>query len=509
MPVTIKLAREEESVSNRLVNPSNDQVPPLTRFLWSLTAFATGIISNFAQLVNQIYINALHYDPNMVSVAKSLPMFSGFVTGPMIGHLCDNTRTGWGRRKPWMLGGLLISAIAGLLLWHVPQSDGKWHWPMFIFIASMFLLLGNIGGAAFGTASTAMAFEMSTDYNERTHLFKWASYTGAVAGFVGPWLLPMCLWFEGSRAQVERGSRGVVYVAVIMTALILATGLPAIIFCREKVADHFGEKQVPLISAIRMTLNNRPFGLLVTSNFVMRFAMNVTGFFFFYLLIYYVGKGDQKLGMTSRAVMYNSMSVASLLATAPLANLTNRIGKKSALLLSLLISAFAYASLAITFTTSPGAYVRLALPWKLAGGAITFQWPCLLSAVLIGAFTNTMPMIQSSMLADVCDLDELNFGHRREGFYSSVFGVCETVAVAVAVAMTGVLLSASGFNSYLAMQPHRTLMIWLAAVVISQPVGFLLSIMSILFYPLTRERMLEIRAELDLRKETARAAPPN
>jgi GPH family glycoside/pentoside/hexuronide:cation symporter len=484
------------------------QVPTRIRFFWSLSGFAGGIIGNFAMLVNQIYINALHYNPNLVNLAKSLPMFVGFVTGPMIGHLSDNTRSRWGRRKPWMVGGLILCTFLGMFLWHVPKSDGSWNWGTFLFIALMFLLLNNIGAGCYGTGSGAMGYEMTTDYNERTQLFKWGSYMGSIAGFVGPWLMPMCMWFEGNRAQTAKGSEGVVYVSMIMAGMILLTGLPAILFCREKVTDHVGEKKVPFMQAVRMTLDNKPFWLLVISNFIMRFAMNVTGFFFFFLLIYYVGKGDQTLGTTSRAVMYNTISVASLLATSPIAAMTTRMGKRGALLLTLVMSAIAYASLGVTFTTVEGAYLKLALPWGAAGHSITFQWPCLISAALIGVFTNTMPMIKSSMLADVCDYDELKHGHRREAFYTSVFGVCENVAIAISLAMQGMLLVASGFNSDLPQQTPETMRIWLIAVVVSQPLGFIIGIVSILFYPLSRARMLEIRAQIDARKLAAVQSAP-
>jgi Na+/melibiose symporter-like transporter len=39
------------------------------------------------------------------------------------------------------------------------------------------------------------------------------------------------------------------------------------------------------------------------------------------------------------------------------------------------------------------------------------------------------------MLADVCDVDELNTGHRRQAFYSAVFVTCDKMAMAVAVTM--------------------------------------------------------------------------
>jgi GPH family glycoside/pentoside/hexuronide:cation symporter len=463
-------------------------------------------MNQFVALVNYIYIQGLHYNPSMVSIAKSIPMFAGMVTGPAIGHLCDNTRTRWGRRKPWMVFGLILTVVIGMFLWHVPESDQQWHWGMFFFIVVMFLLLGNIGGGAYGTAAGAMGFEMTTDYNERTQLFKWGVYVGAIAGFLSPWLMNMCLWFDHS--PNANGTEGVIYVSAIMCVLILITGAAPILFCKENISEHMREKKVPFFSAVRMTLNNGPFWLLTVSNFIMYFAINITGLMFLYLLIYYVGKGDQKLGMNIRAVMYNTMTVAGLLGAGPIASLSAKIGKKAMLLLMLVMSAIGYASLYWTFTRASWAYVKVPLPHGWLDGGITFQWPCLISAMVIGAFTNLMPMIKASMLADICDYDELKFGHRREGFYSSVFGVCQTVAIAVAVALTGILLDASGFDSKLIQQSERTLNILLVAVVTSQPLGFLVAITSILFYPLTHKRMLEIRAQIDARKAAEHAAPP-
>lgn len=482
------------------------QVPARTRLAWALGGVSSGIASNFVALANLIYINALHYNPNLVNIAKSLPTFASFVTGPMIGHLSDNTRSRWGRRKPWMLAGLLVIIASGFLFWVLPSSDGSWNWPAFFFISALILISGNIGGGFYGTALGAMGYEMSTDYNERTQLFKWAAYIGTIAGFLGPWFFPMCLWFEGAeRSQVARGSEGVIYVCMIMTGLILLTGLPPILFCRERVEDHKGEKKVSFLKAVRMTLHNKPFWLLVVSNLVMRFAMNITGFFFFFLTIYYVGKGNQELGGTTRAIFYNTITAACLLGTAPIAALCDRIGKKATLLLTLAMSAVAYASLALTFTQADGAYLSLHLPWSAAGKAITFQWPCLISGFLIGAFTNTMPMIKSSMLADICDYDELKFGHRREAFYGSVFGVAENMTMAISLALQGAVLVASGFDSNLPQQTDATMRFWLLAVVITQPLGFLIGIASILFYPLSRARMHAIRAEIDARKQKAGA----
>jgi len=111
-------------------------------------------------------------------------------------------------------------------------------------------------------------------------------------------------------------------------------------------------------------------------------------------------------------------------------------------------------------------------------------------------------MILNSMIADICDLDELKSGHRREAFYGAVFVTTDKIAMAVSLALQGFLLVASGFDSKLDVQPAGTIHFWLLALVITQPVGFLIGMLSIFIYPLSRGRLQEIRARTQ-RPQTA------
>ncbi len=126
-------------------------------------------------------------------------------------------------------------------------------------------------------------------------------------------------------------------------------------------------------------------------------------------------------------------------------------------------------------------------------------WPSLITAASIGIFTNTMLLVINSMLADVCDVDELESGHRREAFYSAVFVTCDKIALAATVLVGGLLLSISGFDNTLVQQTPKTIAFWMLALVLTQPVGFLLGFVSILFYPITRATAEEVRRQLDER----------
>jgi Na+/melibiose symporter-like transporter len=108
----------------------------------------------------------------------------------------------------------------------------------------------------------------------------------------------------------------------------------------------------------------------------------------------------------------------------------------------------------------------------------------------------------NSMLADVCDVDELRSGHRREAFYGAVFVTCDKIAMGVAMLLQGFLLKASGFDAKQAVQSVETIETWMRWLLMTQPAGFILGMIVIFFYPLSKARLLAIRAELDARTDT-------
>ena len=222
-----------------------------------------------------------------------------------------------------------------------------------------------------------------------------------------------------------------------------------------------------------------------------------------------MASGQQKLGASLLGFFFMFINVFTLLAMAPVAALTERMGKKPALLLMLMMSAVAYGSCWFTLGNSPAAFWHIPLPWGAADNELLVQWPCLITSLMIGVFTNTIPMIQNSMIADICDLDELRSGHRREAFFGAVFVTTDKLAIAVALAFQGFLLVASGFNSKLEQQTVETIHYWLVALITTQPLGCLVGLVAILFYPLTRARCHQIREELDARKKATGAGMSN
>ena len=105
------------------------------------------------------------------------------------------------------------------------------------------------------------------------------------------------------------------------------------------------------------------------------------------------------------------------------------------------------------------------------------------------------------MTADVCDLDELNFGHRREGIFGAIYWWMVKFGFAIAGGLSGLIMYLVDFTPNAITQPEGAvtgLRIFFSAFPI---MGTLIAMYIMRNYDITEERAIEISAELVIRRE--------
>ena len=505
---------------------SGFQVPVRKRALWGLGGATDAMMYQGVNiLVDPIMNMGMGVDSRILGLARSLPRFADILLDPLIGHLSDNTRSRWGRRKPWMLVGVLMATLIAIFMWHVPGNPADYVAPakdasiMQVFMASawrnsfvvgMLVLFFTFAYSLFTIPYNGQGYEMTTDYNERTHLFAWRQYAYAATGFVIPWLPNLCIKTDilvfGAEKKTASGLHAIPWIGLILGVLILATAIGPIFFTGEGKTKHTGEEKVSFVTAAGQTLRNKAFWPLVITNFLIKFGGIATGGFFMYVIIYYMCGGSKDAGTAFCAIFFNSINIATIIAMAPMVKLTDKLGKKPMLIVLLVASAVAYAS--VWFTLRPYG----AMPTAPADGAgflgwltqmaqlAAWGWPALITGAGIGIFCNFQPLLINSMLADVCDVDELKSGHQRQAFYGAVFVTCDKIAMGVGMLLSGYLLAWSGFLSDQVEQSATTIGYWTHALLYTQPTGFVLGVLVILAYPITRATATEVRRQLDERQ---------
>jgi GPH family glycoside/pentoside/hexuronide:cation symporter len=105
-----------------------------------------------------------------------------------------------------------------------------------------------------------------------------------------------------------------------------------------------------------------------------------------------------------------------------------------------------------------------------------------------------------SMTADVCDLDELNNGERREGMFGAVYWWMVKLGTALALLTSGVVLSLVGFDQSVDVQTLDTLTNLRIADILIPIVTALMAIVIVWKYDITETKANEIRQALIARR---------
>jgi len=166
--------------------------------------------------------------------------------------------------------------------------------------------------------------------------------------------------------------------------------------------------------------------------------------------------------------------ISSLVAIPVITYLTKKLGKKAVL---------------------GGGLTLVALGLGSSWFYITPNMPYLqvVFSVVIAAGMSCVWVITSSSIADVCDIDELSTGLRREGMYGAVFSCMMKSGVAAMLGVGGVLIKWSGFALGQTVQSPQTIM-YLRCIYAFAPVGLLMiAILLTLKYPVTRKTISELQ----------------
>jgi GPH family glycoside/pentoside/hexuronide:cation symporter len=120
-----------------------------------------------------------------------------------------------------------------------------------------------------------------------------------------------------------------------------------------------------------------------------------------------------------------------------------------------------------------------------------------------GIFWIGVGVLGQSMIADICDDDELRNGHRREGMFGAVYGWATKASFALSFVLIGVFLNSIGFNPALEAQTPQTYFSMRIAMCAGAAVPSILCFVLLRFYPLTLEKSEENRRKLEARRGTA------
>ena len=456
-------ARYRLSLSNKLAWGSGGYTVDMVNIIWALAL--------------PIYSIALGVPATWIGIGLALPRIWDALTDPVMGNISDNTRSRLGRRRPYILIGAGMIAVTFFLIWTPPTGLGNpWLFAYFIGTCILFYTSYTIWSIPW----QAMGLELTPNYHERTALQAYREFFARGAGLLLPW----AYWLSFQLGETE--VQGVRIVGLMVGLTMAASGVLSGIFCKERFQTHSQEK-IRFWESIKLAGKNRAFiricavvalftgGILAV--IPMQQYVNI-----FHVFGYLEGVTDQREAGSRMSGMAGTTGAVVAMLSVPLINwLSRRLGKRKALLVGMGI--VIVGQLSQWFTYRPDApYLQLLSQIMIFPG-ISFIW-----------------IIVPSMLADLCDIDEVETGRRREGIYSAVYQWTLKLGVSVALMISGFLIDGAGITPASNIQPEgavtniRLMFCIIPAVFVS------LAAWIILRYPITEERVHEAKAILEVRE---------
>lgn len=477
--------------------PEADRLSMGAKFSYGLGSIVNNLLGGAIGFMSIVLNVGLGINPALVGTLQAIPRFTDALTDPIMGYISDKTRSRFGRRRPYIFIGAICVGIIFALMWQLPAGQSEMFYFWFFLIGSiLFYLFYTI----FATPWVALGYELTPDYHERTRLMAVMNFMGQFAWISLPWFYAI---MENDRLFTD-SVEGARTLAIVIGIFVAVVGIMPAIFLRERFAgqEESHEKKVPLLKGLKnnvilffkgllTTLKQKEFLKLCAGTFFLFNGIMLVGAFSSYIIIFYVSGGDTGMGARYMGIFGTINTAATLGAIVVVTWISSKIGKRKAFMIATFITLL--GSLLKWFCYDP------LNPWKV-----------LLPAPLMAVGMGGLFTLMGSMIADVCDMDELQTGERREGMFGSIYWWMVKLGMALAFGLSGYLLNATGFVVDMggAQTSHTFLLMRLFDVFIPAAAAGI-SIWAVASFRITEEKAFEIRRKLEAQKKNpvSEAAP--
>ncbi len=433
-------------------------------------------------------LTAWGVDPFWAGLLGGLPRIFDSITDPIMGFITDNTKSRYGRRRPYIFFGAIISGILFFLMWQLDDNASQsyifWH----VLVLQLLFLIGN---TMFATPLVGLGYEMTPDYNERTRLMAFSNTMGQIAWIIVPWLYVII----PNKDTFSTTTEGVRTMALIVGVMTIVFGILPALFCkgidasdmdnREKITfKSLASNLKKLFEGIVLISKNKPFMKLCGATFLVFNGFQLVAAFGVFIIVFYMYNGSYDAAGTWPAWFNTINAVITAFIVIPIiSKIATKIGKRNAFLLATFLSIVGYVlkwwgfdvelndrfnetSLGQSLTQGLGSLYEGLNPYLDSIGASWFTidvsngvpWLIFLPIPLFAFGMGGLFTLMMSMTADVCDLDELENGlPRKEGTFGAIYWLMVKIGQSIALVLGGVILSIVGFDPGVTEQSIETM----------------------------------------------------
>ncbi len=376
----------------------------------------------------------------LAAAASTIMMVSKIwdaVTDPVMGFITDNTRSKYGRRKPYIFAGGIALIVAIFLLFAPIKEWGVTSQGGMIAYVLIFYMLWNTCSTCSQVPYTSMASDISASFSERNNANTYKLVFSAVAAGLA-YVVPLLLL-----GAYQKGTMSAVAFWLIMACLfggLFGGGLIVTsLFVKERIKPLPGEAKQKFdfktfLKGYVQPYKNKSYGWHIAMYVAAFTCMDMLSALAAYYATHVWRGVTMNLGFTT-------MTFSSMFIVAPL--------------MVAAVLAFPLVRIAMD-KKGKGFAFRMGLPLYIIGGILIAvmdpKWcpPIIIpiAAFIMGFGFGGAQMIPWMNFPDTLDVAELKLGERPTGNYSGMMTLIRKISGALGVGVVGWVLSGVGYDNY-------------------------------------------------------------
>ena len=389
---------------------TDERVRTSTKWFFALGDIFQGGYFNIVNFFYSIFLtDVVGLNPIWAANVFLLGKIWDAVIDPGMGMISDNTRSRFGRRRPYFLIGAPLVFFAFMMMWHPLQTDSDTSKIVFFIFAYMLM---NTASAIVSVPFLAMSAELSTDYNERTSITNIRMIVSIISSIICA-VVPMLI--VGMYLDVRTGYMTMSLIFGLFFALPLL-----LVFFKVPERKQFSEGRKGSFKEMFASLRLRAFRQFVFMYLCIVIAMDIISMIFAYYMTYNLERPGELSFVLGTLLIAEVISV-------PLAS---AFAKKQSKARAIIFGNVGWICCAVSSSliTKDSPEFAIYMLAAVLGFFIAFS--------LIG-FT--------AMFGDVTEVGEYFFGRRVEGSFTGIQQFIRKFAAALANWVALMLLGLSGF----------------------------------------------------------------
>ncbi len=417
-----------------VTDPTAPKLGFLTKFLYGSGSIGYGVKDvAFRSFLLLYYNQAIGVRAELVSFAILVALVVDAISDPLVGQWSDSLRTKWGRRHPLMFASALPAAGSLLFLFFPPagMSDMQTFWYILVVGCCVRTFI-----TFFEIPSSALAPELTSDYDERTSVASYR-YFFAYLGGVGMAFLTLLVFLAPTQEYPvgQLNPAGYQTFAIVGAAMMFAAILVSSLGTFHRVR-YFKppppREKIGALGTLREmggTFSNKGFLAILAFGVLKYTSVGMTSALNIYFGTYFWGFSSAQLALLT----LDSLAGAFLaLFFAPY--ISRKIGKRNA--------AFVLAIVAVIFASAPyllrlnGLFFENGDP-RLIFAVFFFSMMFLLCGVSSAVLTH-------AMIGDIVEESQLRTGRRSEGLFYAANTLMQKSTSGLGVFFAGMLVAFVG-----------------------------------------------------------------